>query len=113
MGMHANEAIKQSVQAGMGLSITSLHGIELKPENNRPVIQDVVNFPIMRHWHIVYRANKRLSTAGRVFKQFLFCISGFKIGKPKHAPHTTICHRPVYLLQKTQKSAGYLNTQAN
>lgn len=71
MEMHTNEAIKQSVQAGMGLSITSLHGIELKLETNRLVILDVENFPIMRHWHIVHRANKRLSIAGRAFKQFL------------------------------------------
>lgn len=71
MEMHTNEAIKQSVQAGMGLSITSLHGIELKLETNRLVILDVANFPIMRHWHIVHRANKRLSTAGVAFKQFL------------------------------------------
>jgi DNA-binding transcriptional LysR family regulator len=71
MEMHTNEAIKQSVQAGMGLSITSLHGIELKLETNRLVILNVANFPIMRHWHIVHRANKRLSTAARAFKQFL------------------------------------------
>ena len=55
----------------MGLSITSLHGIELKLETNRLVILDVVNFPIMRYWHIVHRANKRLSIAGQAFKQFL------------------------------------------
>lgn len=71
MEMHTNEAIKQSVQAGMGLSITSLHGIELKLETNRLVILDVANFPIMRHWHIVHRANKRLSIAAKAFKQFL------------------------------------------
>lgn len=71
MEMHTNEAIKQSVQAGMGLSITSLHGIELKLETNRLVILDVEYFPIMRHWHIVHRANKRLSIAGKAFKQFL------------------------------------------
>lgn len=71
MEMHTNEAIKQSVQAGMGLSITSLHGIELKLETHRLVVLDVANFPIMRHWHIVHRANKRLSIAGRAFKQFL------------------------------------------
>ncbi|MGV8934780.1 MAG: LysR family transcriptional regulator [Gallionellaceae bacterium] len=71
MEMHTNEAIKQSVQAGMGLSITSLHGIELKLETNRLTILDVANFPIMRYWHIVHRANKRLSLAAQAFKQFL------------------------------------------
>ena len=71
MEMHTNEAIKQSVQAGMGLSITSLHGIELKLETKRLTILDVENFPIMRYWHIVHRANKRLSVAAQAFKQFL------------------------------------------
>ncbi len=71
MEMHTNEAIKQSVQAGMGLSITSLHGIELKLETNRLTILDVANFPIMRYWHIVHRANRRLSVAAEAFKQFL------------------------------------------
>lgn len=71
MEMHTNEAIKQSVQAGMGLSITSLHGIELKLETKRLTILDVANFPIMRYWHIVHRANRRLSVAAEEFKQFL------------------------------------------
>lgn len=71
MEMDTNEAIKQSVQAGMGLGIISLHSIELELETRRLAILDVAHFPIMRHWHIVHRANKRLSTAGRAFKQFL------------------------------------------
>ena len=71
MEMDTNEAIKQSVQAGMGLGIISLHGIELELETRRLTILDVAHFPILRHWHIVHRANKRLSTAGRAFKQFL------------------------------------------
>jgi DNA-binding transcriptional LysR family regulator len=71
MEMHTNEAIKQSVQAGMGLGIISLHSIELELETKRLTILDVAHFPIMRSWHIVHRANKRLSTAGRAFKQFL------------------------------------------
>jgi len=71
MEMHTNEAIKQSVQAGMGLGIISLHSIEMELETRRLAILDVAHFPIMRHWHIVHRANKRLSTAGQAFKQFL------------------------------------------
>jgi len=71
MEMDTNEAIKQSVQADMGLGIISLHSIELELETRRLTILDVADFPILRHWHIVHRANKRLSTAGRAFKQFL------------------------------------------
>lgn len=71
MEMDTNEAIKQSVQAGMGLGIISLHAIELELETRRIAILDVAHFPIVRYWHLVHRANKRLSTAGRAFKQFL------------------------------------------
>jgi len=71
MEMDTNEAIKQSVRAGMGLGIISLHAIELELETKRLTVLDVEHFPIMRDWHIVHRANKRLSTAAQAFKQFL------------------------------------------
>lgn len=71
MNMESNEAIKQSVQAGMGLSIISRHGIELELETKRLVVLDVEHFPILRHWHIVHRKHKRMSTAAQAFKKFL------------------------------------------
>ena len=71
MEMDTNEAIKQSVQAGIGLGIISLHGIELELEMKRLRVLSVDNFPIMRHWHIVHRKDKRLSNAAHAFNQFL------------------------------------------
>jgi len=71
MEMDTNEAIKQSVQAGMGLGIISGQGIELELETGRLVILDAEHFPIVRHWYIVHRKNKRLSAAAQAFKQFL------------------------------------------
>lgn len=71
MEMETNEAIKQAVQAGMGLGILSLHSIELELETRRLAMLNVENFPLLRHWFVVHRANKRLSTAGQAFKQFL------------------------------------------
>jgi DNA-binding transcriptional LysR family regulator len=71
MEMDTNEAIKQSVQAGMGLGIISLHAIELELETARLRVPDVEGFPIVRNWHIVHRRNKRLSLAALAFKQFL------------------------------------------
>jgi DNA-binding transcriptional LysR family regulator len=72
-GMEADtaEAIKQAIQAGMGLGIMSLHTIRLELETNRLKILDIQGLPIMRHWHIVHRKNKRLSNISSVFKQFL------------------------------------------
>jgi DNA-binding transcriptional LysR family regulator len=71
MEMDTNEAIKQSVQAGIGIGIISRHGIELELETKRLVVLDVDHFPIMRHWYIVHRKDKRPSTAAQEFEQFL------------------------------------------
>ncbi len=71
MAMDTNEAIKQSVQAGMGVGIISRHGIELELETKRLVVLDVEHFPIVRHWHIVHRKDKRPSTAAQEFERFL------------------------------------------
>ncbi|VVC85789.1 RuBisCO operon transcriptional regulator CbbR [Sideroxydans sp. CL21] len=71
MEMDTNEAIKQSVQAGMGIGIISRHGIELELETNRLVVLDVDHFPIVRHWYIVHRKDKRPSTAAQEFELFL------------------------------------------
>jgi DNA-binding transcriptional LysR family regulator len=71
MEMGTNEAIKQAVQAGMGLGILSSHSTELELETGRLAILKVEHFPIVRHWYIVHRQGKRLSIAAQAFKQFL------------------------------------------
>jgi len=71
METDTNEAIKQAVQAGMGLAIMSLHTTELELETGRLKVLDVQDFPIMRHWHVVHRKNKRLSSVAQAFKVFL------------------------------------------
>ncbi|HEU0220458.1 MAG TPA: LysR substrate-binding domain-containing protein [Gallionella sp.] len=71
MEMETNEAIKQAVQAGMGLGILSLHSIELELETKRLAMLNVEHFPLLRHWFIVHRSNKRLSSAALAFKDFL------------------------------------------
>lgn len=71
MEMDTNEAIKQSVQAGMGIGIISRHGIEMELETKRLIVLNVDHFPIMRHWHIVHRKDKRPSTAAQEFERFL------------------------------------------
>jgi DNA-binding transcriptional LysR family regulator len=71
MSMDTNEAIKQSVQAGMGIGIISSHGIEMELETKRLVVLDVDHFPIVRHWYIVHRKDKRASVAAQEFARFL------------------------------------------
>lgn len=71
MEMSSNEAIKQAVQAGLGLGIVSMHTLELELEMKRLVVLDVGSFPILRHWYIVQRKGKRLSPVARAFKDFV------------------------------------------
>lgn len=69
--MNSNEAIKQSVEAGLGLGIVSIHTIEFEKEMGRLKVLDVKHFPITRQWYIVYRKGKRLSAAAESFRQFI------------------------------------------
>ena len=69
--MNENEAIKQAVQAGMGLGIVSMHTLELELETGRLVILDVEGFPIMRHWYLVHRTAKRLPPVAQAFEEFI------------------------------------------
>ena len=71
MEMSSNEAIKQAVQAGLGLGILSLQTLEMERALKRLAVLDVEGFPIMRHWYIVHRADKRLSPAAQAFKDFV------------------------------------------
>jgi len=71
MEMETNEAIKQAVQAGMGLGILSLHSIELELETKRLAMLNVEHFPLKRHWFVAHRSHKRLSSAALAFKEFL------------------------------------------
>jgi DNA-binding transcriptional LysR family regulator len=71
MEMSSNEAIKQAVQAGLGLGILSLQTLEMELALKRLAVLNVDGFPIMRHWYIVHRADKRLSPAAQAFKEFV------------------------------------------
>ena len=71
MEMSSNEAIKQAVQAGLGLGILSLQTLEMERALKRLAVLNVEGFPIMRHWYIVHRADKRLSPAAQAFKAFV------------------------------------------
>lgn len=71
MEMNSNEAIKQAVQAGLGLGVLSIHTMEVELMLKRLVVLNVEGFPIMRHWYIVHRQGKRFSTIALAFKEFV------------------------------------------
>ena len=69
--LNTNEAIKQAVQAGLGLGLVSAQTIELELELRRLVVLPVESFPITRHWYVVHRTHKRLSAAAQQFRALL------------------------------------------
>lgn len=69
--MTSNEAIKQSVEAGLGLGIVSRHTVELELEVGRLTLLNVEAFPIMRRWFVVHRKGKRLSAVAETFREFV------------------------------------------
>lgn len=76
MEMSSNEAIKQAVEAGLGLGIVSTHTLELELETQRLVVLDAESFPIMRHWYVVHRRGKRLSPVAQSFRDFVLTEAG-------------------------------------
>jgi DNA-binding transcriptional LysR family regulator len=71
MEMSSNEAIKQAVEAGLGLGIVSIHTLQLELETGRLIVLDVEDFPVMRHWYLVHRKGKRLSPVAQAFHEFV------------------------------------------
>jgi DNA-binding transcriptional LysR family regulator len=71
MEMSSSEAIKQGVEAGLGLGLLSLHTLEMELALKRLVILDVRGLPILRKWYIMHRTGKRLSAVAKSFKDFV------------------------------------------
>jgi LysR family transcriptional regulator, low CO2-responsive transcriptional regulator len=71
MELGSNEAIKQAVIGGLGISVLSRHTLELHTPTKQFVVLDVKGFPIKRHWYFVYPAGKQLSIIARTFADHL------------------------------------------
>jgi DNA-binding transcriptional LysR family regulator len=67
MELGSNEAIKQAVIGGLGVSVLSRHTLESDTPSKQLVILDVQGFPIKRHWYFVYPSGKQLSIIARTF----------------------------------------------
>jgi DNA-binding transcriptional LysR family regulator len=70
MELPTNEAIKEAVLAGLGITIMSRHTFGLDPESSRYLCLDVEGFPLENHWYLVYAQGKQLSPVARAFLDF-------------------------------------------
>jgi DNA-binding transcriptional LysR family regulator len=71
MEMNKNEAIKQAVEAGLGLGVVSLHTVQAEINSGQLCVLDVQGFPLRRQWYLVQREGKRLSPAAQAFTQMV------------------------------------------
>ncbi len=69
MELGSNEAIKQSVIGGLGISVLSRHTLELDLPTKQFVMLDVQGFPIKRHWYFAYPAGKAAIPHRRHFRR--------------------------------------------
>ncbi len=76
MELSTNEAIKQAILAGLGVSILSRYTLGLDTEQQQLVALDVEGFPIERQWYFVYPVGKQVSVVARTFMDFVRAEAG-------------------------------------
>jgi DNA-binding transcriptional LysR family regulator len=70
MELSTNEAVKQAILAGLGVSILSRYTLGLDVDQDQLVVLDVEGFPVEGHWYFVYPVGKKLSTASQAFMEY-------------------------------------------
>ncbi|BAZ45373.1 LysR family transcriptional regulator [Chondrocystis sp. NIES-4102] len=67
----SNEAIKQAISGGLGMSILSEHCLISERANGELTILDFEHFPIKRRWFVAHLAGKKLSVIAETFFEYL------------------------------------------
>ena len=67
----SNEAIKQAIAGGLGISVLSRHTIVSEGTAGEFAILDVDHFPIERHWYAAHLSGKHLSVVAETFLNYL------------------------------------------
>lgn len=75
MEMGSNEAIKQAVVAGLGISFISQHTLGLELSTGRLAVLRVEGTPVMRRWFLVRHKSKRLTPALGAFWDFVLAFA--------------------------------------
>lgn len=78
----SNEAIKQAIYGGLGISILSEHCLISEGIAGELTILDFKQFPLKRRWFVAYLAGKKLSVIAETFLDYLLEESP-KIALPK------------------------------
>jgi DNA-binding transcriptional LysR family regulator len=71
MELGSNEAIKQAIAGGLGISVLSRHTLTLEGETGLIQPLDVQGFPLRRRWYVAYPKGKHLSAVAEAFLDHL------------------------------------------
>lgn len=71
MEIGSNEAIKQAVAGGLGVTVISQHALLWEPMSAQITVLDVVGFPIRGAWYVVYPGERKLSVVAQAFFDYL------------------------------------------
>ena len=71
MELTSNEAVKQSLLAGLGYSIMPLIGIKYELQNNKLQIIPVKGLPIKSNWSLIWLKDKRPSPVAKAFLEYI------------------------------------------
>ncbi len=72
MELGSNEAIKQSVIGGLGLTILTQASVAAEVERGELTTLDVKGFPLVRRWFVAHPTGKHLPKVAEAFKRLLF-----------------------------------------
>ncbi|MEW5782133.1 MAG: LysR substrate-binding domain-containing protein [Pseudomonadota bacterium] len=76
MELGSNEAIKQAIVGGLGISVLSLHTLSLEGEDGLLQPLDIKGFPLQRKWYVAYPRGKHLSAVAKAFLDHLMAAKG-------------------------------------
>ena len=74
----SNESIKESVAGGLGLGVVSSHALRSQDRQSGVRVLTVEGFPLASAWHMVHRANQKLSPVALAFRRHLLDTLGGK-----------------------------------
>ncbi len=71
MALGSNEAIKQAVIGGLGISLLSIYALTHELANGEVAVLDVEGFPVEDCWYLCYPEGKKLSVVAQVFYEYM------------------------------------------
>ena len=75
MELTSNEAVKQAIIAGLGISIMPIIGIKNELQNGDLQIIEMIGFPLETNWNLIWLKSKNLSLVAKSFKKHLFSLA--------------------------------------